>query len=377
MPLACLRRAGPAGAAVVVCLSLALRTSSARAETSVCVEVHEKSWSPSPSDKPPKPGAKPRAVPEAWAYAADPAKVAASPGGFDPAAYLKRMLEYEVTHEPGFHSLAQGCAQHVEVELFPLQSGWTVFARYTGTAREEKVDYVEVDEFPQLAQRLAYALLRDKPIQETITRENVLRADSEHAYRTIRTRDHVLLALGTSVRVGRLSTADDPQAPATKQLRLLTPVSFQLGYRGKFKEWGLDVFGRMSLGSQERAARNNELGGHVDFTGSASLGLHFLRYADPAGMTSFYYGGGASFDLSLFSIIRPQDRRADRDRDYVLGAGLNLDLIAGYEFLRASSLHFFAQAELTVPTYAVRAESSYGTLDAYLPGGLAQIGVLF
>ena len=43
----------------------------------------------------------------------------------------------------------------------------------------------------------------------------------------------------------------------------------------------------------------------------------------------------------------------------------------------AARLHFFAQAELQIPTYAVRAESSYGSLNAYLPGGLAQIGVLF
>lgn len=368
MPLACSRRAGPTGAAVVVCLSLALATSRVHAETSVCVEVHKKTWT---SDQ------KRSKTPQAWSYAADPQKSAEAPGGFDPAAYLKRLLEYEVTHEPGFHSLPKSCQHRVEVELFPLSSGWTVFARYTGTAREEKVDYVQLDEFPQLAQRLAYALLRDRPVQQTITRENVLRADSEHAFRTIGTRGHVLLALGTAVRVGQLATADDPAAPADEQLRVLTPVSFQFGYRGKFKEWGLDVLGRLSLGNRERAVRNNERGGHVDYTGSSSLALHFLRYLDPPGMNSFYYGGGASFELSLFSIIRPEDRRSERDRDYVLGAGLNLDILAGYEFLRASSLHFFAQAELQIPTYAVRAESSYGSLNAYLPGGLAQIGVLF
>lgn len=371
MPLTRSRRAGPTGAAAVVCLSLALAASHALAETSVCVEVQQKTWA-SESKQP-----KPKATPEAWRFSADPAKTGEGPGSFDPAAYLKRVLEYEVTHEPGFHSLPKGCQHRVEVELFPLSSGWTVFARYTGTAREEKVDYVQLDEFPQLAQRIAYALLRDRPIQQTITRENVLRADSEHAHRTIATRGHVALALGTAVRAGKLATANDAQAPAKEELRLLTPVSFQFGYRGKFKEWGLDVLGRLGMGSRERAVRNNELGGHVDFAGSASLGLHFLRYLDPPGMTSFYYGGGASFELSLFSIIRPDGQRSERDRDYVLGAGLNLDLLVGYEFLRASSLHFFAQAELQIPTYAVRAESSYGSLDAYLPGGLAQIGVLF
>jgi len=366
MPLASSRRAGSTGAAVVVCLSLTLASSRAAAETSVCVEVHKKSWTTEPKPK--------GSTPEAWRYAADPTKTAE---GFDPAAYLRRLLEYEVTHEPGFHSLPKGCQHRVQVELFPLTSGWTVFARFTGTAREEKVDHAQLDEFPQLAQRLAFALLRDRPIQETITRENVLRTDSEHAFRTIATRGHLALALGTSLRIGKLATANEADAPATEELRWLTPVSFQVGYRGKFKEWGLDALGRLSLGSSERAVRNNRLGGHVDYTGSASLGLHFLRYLDPPGMTSFYYGGGASFELSHFTIVRPETERENDDRDGVIGAGLSVDLLVGYEFLRASSLHFFAQAELQIPTYAVRAESAYGSLDAYLPGGLAQIGVLF
>ena len=158
---------------------------------------------------------------------------------------------------------------------------------------------------------------------------------------------------------------------------MLTPVSFQLGYRGKFKAWGIDVFGRLSLGSRERSADNNELGGHVDFEGAAGTGLHFLRYLDSAGMTSLYFGGGASFDLPLFSLIRPDGERKDGDRDYIVSAGLDLDLVVGYEFLRASSLHFFAQAELHVPTYVLSGESASGGVQSYMPGGLAQIGSLF
>ncbi|MFO0564445.1 MAG: hypothetical protein U0263_02225 [Polyangiaceae bacterium] len=374
MSLACFGRAGLAGVAGVVCLAF---TSPCFAQTdvSVCVEVRQKNWTePKAQTRAPSPKGSQPALPEAWAFAAEPGRAAS---GFDPAQYLRRLLEYEVTHEPGFHSQPKSCSEKVTVELYPLQSGWTVFARYSGTAREEKVDAVELDEFPQLAQRLAYALLRDTPIQRTITRENVLRADSEHAYRTIHTRGHMLLSIGTEFRVGKLGTAEDESSPAEERWRLLTPVSFQLGYRGKFKEWGLDVLGRMSIGSRERAARNNPEGGHVDFTGSGSLGLHFLRYVDPPGMNSFYFGGGASFDLMLFSVIRPKDARSERDRDYLLGAGLDVDLLVGYEFLRASSLHFFAEAQVSLPTYAIRTESSYGAVDAYLPGGLAQIGVLF
>src|SRR5687768_11708524 len=115
MPRSCLGRAGN-GAAALVCLSITIATSAAHAETSICVEVQQKSWSsakPAPKTE--------KRVPEAWQHAADPAKVESErPSGLDPASYLKRMLEYEVTHEPGYHSTASGCGHRLEVELYPL-----------------------------------------------------------------------------------------------------------------------------------------------------------------------------------------------------------------------------------------------------------------
>ena len=95
----------------------------------------------------------------------------------DPTLYLKRMLEYEVTHENGFLAVNDACQQQLVVELYQLESGWTVFGHYG--EREEKVDRAELDEFTELAQRLAFALLRGRPVGQTITRENVLRSDSE------------------------------------------------------------------------------------------------------------------------------------------------------------------------------------------------------
>jgi hypothetical protein len=95
------------------------------------------------------------------------------PFAVQPERYLKRMVEYEVTHLDGFEAVPRGCSQTVTVEMYPLPDGWTVFARYTGTAREEKVDRVQVDELGALAQRLTDALLYDKSVSETINRQNV------------------------------------------------------------------------------------------------------------------------------------------------------------------------------------------------------------
>ena len=92
--------------------------------------------------------------------------------------------------------------------------------------------------------------------------------------------------------------------------------------------------------------RSNDLGGHVDYSKSGLLGLNFLHYTDAPGINSFYFGGGAAFEIVQFEVIRPIDNRAGITRDSLLGGGLNIDLLVGYEFLRASSVHFFGQLEV-------------------------------
>ena len=287
------------------------------------------------------------------------------------------MLAYEVTHEPGFVAVDDRCEQRIAVELYQLESGWTVFARYSGTEREEKVVRAELDEFDELAQRVAFALLRKRPITHTITRENVLRSDSETNLRTIDGTGHLIFGMGTEVRLARLSTAQGAGKMAATETRLLTPVSIQLGYRRKLRAWGLDAFGRINLGTENTGIRANDLGGHVDYSWSGLLGLHFLRYLDATGVNSLYFGGGAAFELTSFSAVRPAGYRTDTSHESLLGGGLNLDVLIGYEFLRASTIHFYGQIELNAPTYLIKAENDAGAVNTYMPGALAQIGVVF
>jgi hypothetical protein len=306
-----------------------------------------------------------------------PAQARANPHEIDPTLYLKRMLEYEVTHEPGFAAVSDGCTQRITVELYQLESGWTVFARYTGSEKEEKVDHAEVDEFVELAQRIAFSLLRSRPITQTITRENVLRSDSETNLRTIDGTGHFLFGMGTEARVAKLPTAQGQAMPVADELRVLTPVSIQLGYRRKLRNWGLDAYTRLALGTESTGVRNNDLGGHIDYLTSVSTGLHFLHYLDAPGVTSFYFGAGAEFELAFFQAIRPIKARTAGERELMTTGGLNLDFLVGYEFLRASSVHFFGQIDLEAPTYLVKSESDSGAINAYMPGVLAQIGIIF
>jgi hypothetical protein len=369
---------------IVLAITVLLSSSNvALAATRVCVSVQQKSWYKAP---PPTPAAPPAASPGAPGVTAPATPVAppprapraqASPREIDPTLYLERMLEYEVTHEPGFAAVTDGCTQRLAVELYALESGWTVFARYSGTEREEKIDHAELDEFTQLAQRIAFALLRSRAITNTITRENVLRADSEMNLRTINGTGHLLFGMGTEARVARLATAQGAALPAASELRLLTPISIQIGYRRKLRGWGLDAFGRVNLGTENTGIHSNDLGGHVDYAGSAMAGLHFLHYADAPGVNSFYFGAGAAFELALFQVIRPVPARVGVSRDQLMAGGLNLDLLVGYEFLRASSVHFFGQVTLEAPAYVVKSESDSGSIDTYMPGALAQIGIIF
>jgi hypothetical protein len=385
----------------------------AAANTRICVSVQQKSWykpgasaapppaKPSASAAPtlgpapaPNAGLRPQpgfeGISEEAAYGGSPQARAAPPDAaanaprppanlheIDPTLHLRRMLEYEITHEPGFAAVDERCEQKLVVELYQLESGWTVFARYSGTEREEKVDHAELDEFPQLAQRIAFALLRNRAITQTITRENVLRADSETNLRTIDGTGHLVFGMGTQTRLASLPTAQGQNVPVASELRILTPISIQAGYRRKLRAWGLDAFGRLNIGTENTGVHNNDLGGHVDYSWSGLLGLHFLHYADAAGINSFYFGGGAAFEIATFDVIKPAATRVTDARDTLVGGGLNIDLLVGYEFLRASSVHFFGQLEVDAPAYILKTENDSGAINTYMPGAVAQIGVIF
>ena len=298
-----------------------------------------------------------------------------------PELYLKRLLEYEVTHDEAYDAVKDGCRERMTVELYELRDGWTVFGRFSRYAREEKIDHVKLDEFAALAERMATALLHDRSIDQTITRHNVLRDDSEVATRSVSGSSFVQFGLGTSARVGILPTAatDVRDAVPESKVRLLTPLAFTAGYRGKFRTWGLKAFARLYVGTTQRAANSNLRGGHTDYSGGGALGLHFLRYADSEAMNSIYFGGGASFELQRFATIvsNAEVQAGNESRRGLWTGGLDLDLVLGYEFMRASSVHFYTQLDVNLPLYVLESENESGRIHTYMPGAQGQIGILF
>jgi len=404
---------------------------SSKTDVKVCVRIEEKSWArdgsrsdapaPQPPSTPsavPSPGTPPNSVPvssdavkqvrSALANFGDvgpalpPPAVAIEPSegpqappatlpppqmvraadtdsfAVDPKRYLKRLIEYEVTHEPGFESVEKGCSQTLSVELYPVRDGWTGFARYSGTEREEKVDVVHFDELDVFAERVATALLRDHAISETLTRKTVLRADSEIEMRRIQTRPHFLLAMGGDGRIGMIPTAPDDTHRAEDKLRLDNALLCAIGARNKFRAWALDATARLDVGTQQTAQRHNQGGGQADYSVGFGFGLGFLAYAYPDAVNTLYYGGGGSFMVHRYQTLGAALPDGTLPATSGLwGGGLDVDLTLGYEFMRASTLHFFVDATASAPAYVFKSENDQAQINSYIPSAKFRLGLLF
>ena len=302
------------------------------------------------------------------------------PRGQNPVSYLERLLEHFVTHERGFAAVEEGCQDELIVELYPLREGWTAFSRYTGTGREERVDQLYAAELSAYAERAVLAVLHDLPIAGTINRENVLRADSRRSTQQIRGTSHWVLGLGTQLRTGVFETAQD-DGSADNELRLFSPMTLSLGYRGKYEAWGIEAGGQLGLGTSKTANRKNPLGGHTDFGGSLDCSLHLLRYLNPRGLSSWYTGAGSTFALLWFNTLGAQDADGyyyeSDSRNTLFAGGLDLDLLVGYEFMRASRVHFMLQGELHLPAYIVQTSNVDASLQSWFPGLGLKLGMVF
>jgi hypothetical protein len=296
------------------------------------------------------------------------------PIGQTPVVYLKRLFEHFITHEKGYEAVQEKCDERIRVELYPLAEGWTAFARYTQNGREERADQLFAHEISQFAERAVHALLRDVPISDTIKRDNVLKSDSMKSVQRIKGTNHFVIGLGTQIRGGNFATAGElPADTAREKIRVFTPMTIATGYRGKFENWGIEAMIQVGIGTSRTAASENTNGGHVDFVWSTGLILHFLHYISPRGITSAYLGAGADFELLGFAAVKADQK----DRSTLLGGGLDVDLIFGWEFMRASAVQFYLQAELNLPAYVLDNEDEHGGIHTWFPTASVKLGVIF
>lgn len=87
-----------------------------------------------------------------------------------------------------------------------------------------------------------------------------------------------------------------------------------------------------------------------------------IWYQEPLADASAYYGVGLSYGGTAVE---------DADDKGLTGAGLQGHATAGYEMLRSSTIRFFGQLDLTLPTYT----STGGGAERYTPSLSLQIGL--
>jgi len=131
------------------------------------------------------------------------------------------------------------------------------------------------------------------------------------------------------------------------------------------------------MGTALKSAAKNPGGGHVDLSGNGAVQLHFLHYTDPRGLTSFYVGAGSTFELLVFNAVTPEGKRQSGNRSYLVGGGIDVDLVLGWEFMRASTAQFFLQAEAKLPAYLLSNENISGEIHTWFPAMGFKLGVMF
>ena len=90
-----------------------------------------------------------------------------------------------------------------------------------------------------------------------------------------------------------------------------------------------------------------------------------------------YLGAGTTFGLQWLTTVLPQAERYSSDRRTWLSGGLDVDLLIGTEFMRASRAQFLIQGMLHLPAYVVNQEDSLSKVLTWMPGFTLQLGVMF
>ena len=124
-------------------------------------------------------------------------------------------------------------------------------------------------------------------------------------------------------------------------------VAFGFGYRYELDELGIELsFLNLVIGN------NNNSSGSATVTGDWAkiMGLYFLS---PISTGSFYLGGGLSWGMAAAAGNATGATGSTSSFETYTGSGLQGELSVGYEFLRASTIRMFLQADATLPFYTV------------------------
>ncbi|HEX2551196.1 MAG TPA: hypothetical protein VHK64_06345 [Nocardioidaceae bacterium] len=250
-----------------------------------------------------------------------------------------------------------GCDQTYAVSHIKL--GASVSITLAGPQGYRQATARSIEDLPSWYDQMVRSLLTGVPMGGTgtaVTRNNV--AMSQMAPNRVEADSLWYLRLGYGMTFG----GDLRKGPA-----------LGFGYRYELDNLALDLsFLNFMIDSEDNNSSNGSVG--VTATWVRLEGLFFLN---PTANGSAYIGGGLGWGAA--AVVRAETDSAGYTTGSVFsGSGLEGQVTAGFEFLRASTIRMFAQADLTLPFYMAHSDvlTTTGSRSSrYLPTLTFSLGI--
>ena len=237
---------------------------------------------------------------------------------------LSRQFEAE-----GQHVVRDGCTDVYQISH--VKFGDTITVTLTGPGGQRQAMAFGMNDVPALYSQLVRALLTGEEVgsmHKVVDRTNVIAAQA--APERVQADSLFYVRLGYGGAIGNGSKG----GPAVG-----------LGFRRELDAFAIDV-SFMNVQSQTRRDYSYYYGSSGGSTGSF-IKLEVLRFGNRRANSSAYWGGGASWGAVS----------ASSGSKYWNGSGLQGELTAGYEMLRASNIRMFMQTDVIVPFYSATANT--------------------
>jgi hypothetical protein len=223
--------------------------------------------------------------------------------------------------QQGQQVVAEGCQETWVVYHVRLGYSVNVFVQSPRGYRQATARAIE--EVPAVYSQIVHSMLTGQPINAvngTVDRTNV--TATQQAPNRVEADSLWYARLGYASITGPIVNGGP---------------SFGFGYRYELDNIGVDFSFNIVVANHEDNTMMTTSGG-VSGSWAKLMGSYFLN---PTGNGSTYLSAGASWGGAFVS---------DTTRSYS-GSGLQGELSGGYEFLRASTIRMFAQADATLPIY--------------------------
>jgi hypothetical protein len=226
----------------------------------------------------------------------------------------------------GLRVVSRDCTDTYVVSHIEL--GRTITVTLAGPEGRREGVAIGIDDVPALYSQLVRALLSGREVgsmRKVVDRTNVVVTQTSPL--RVQADSLMYVRLGYGSQFGPLSQSG---------------AAMGIGFRRELDALAIDV---SFLNVQQQASSTNDFG---DNGSSASwIKLEALRYVNRKSNSSAYWGGGASWGSS----------NGWSDTKYWSGDGVQAELTAGYEMLRASNIRVFWQTDVVLPLYSVSVET--------------------